>query len=98
LSCSTFAADKTPLALEGLLDLSEWNFDTDGNVEIKGDFEFYWSRFLSRQELLTAQTDTYAGVPRPWNDIVVGRDTVTGHGYATYRLNILIPSDAHSCL
>ncbi len=35
-----------PRAIEGVLDLSDWNFKKDGPVDLSGEYEFYWSRHL----------------------------------------------------
>lgn len=89
--CSTtFAATQKPVAIEGLLDLSEWDFIRDGNIELNGDYEFFWMRSLNRREQLTENTNQYATVPGPWNGITFDNIEVTSHGYATYRLNVLI--------
>jgi len=35
-----------PKAKKGVLDLSSWNFEKDGIVPLKGDWEFYWKQLL----------------------------------------------------
>lgn len=95
LGSSTVTAKHQPTAVDGLIDLSDWNFDTDGNVQLKGDYEFYWQRFLNRQELLAENPEYFAEVPKRWNGVTIGTDHATAHGYATYRLTILIPPDSH---
>ncbi|MBT4161224.1 MAG: hypothetical protein HOE54_07940, partial [Gammaproteobacteria bacterium] len=89
LSLPVLGADADPIAREGLVDLSGWDFDRDGNVELKGEYEFYWNRFLNRHELLTEQAEYFAEVPAPWNGTSIEDETVDRHGFATYRLNIL---------
>ncbi|MBT4494889.1 MAG: hypothetical protein HOC70_16710 [Gammaproteobacteria bacterium] len=93
LSLPVLGADADPIAREGLVDLSGWDFDRDGNVELKGEYEFYWNRFLNRHELLTEQAEYFAEVPAPWNGTSIEDETVDRHGFATYRLNILIPPE-----
>ena len=36
-----------PVARAGLLDLSRWQMDRDGPVQLAGEWEFYWSKLLS---------------------------------------------------
>lgn len=91
------AESPQPLAREGLLNLSEWDFLRDGNVELNGEYEFYWQQFLDRRELLTQQAENYAQVPGEWNDVPINDPEneqriirAGSHGYATYRLNVLI--------
>lgn len=82
-----------PQAVEGLLDLSEWDFRTDGNVELSGEYEFYWRRFLDRRELLTENPSYFINVPSPWNGTSTEEGPAPGHGYATYRLTVLVGSN-----
>ena len=94
LACSltwvTPATAAGPQAVNGLMDLSDWDFREDGNVELSGLYEFYWRRFLDRRELLTEQPTHYAMVPGPWNNIMTDAGPAPGHGYATYRLTVLV--------
>ena len=82
-----------PVAVEGLIDLTDWNFESDGNIALDGEYEFYWERYLSRRELLTEQPTHFATVPGPWNGHETGAGPAPAEGYATYRLNILIGPD-----
>ena len=88
---SPVSAVANPEAIEGIIDLTGWDFDRDGNIELRGEYEFYWNRFLERHELLTEQAEVFAEVPYPWNNVRINGENVEGHGYATYRLNILVP-------
>ena len=35
-----------PVAVDGVLDLSNWDFEKDGNVELKGEWRFVWEEFV----------------------------------------------------
>lgn len=37
---------KPPLAVKGVLDLREWDFERDGILSLDGEWEFYWGEFL----------------------------------------------------
>lgn len=78
--------------VDGLIDLSDWNFNRDGWVELSGNYEFYWQRHLSTKDFLRLdrQDVRYQYVPAPWNGAVVGDETLSGVGYATYRVNVLV--------
>lgn len=39
-----------PIAQKGYLDLSDWNFEKDGNVKLDGKWEFYGNRLLTPSE------------------------------------------------
>ncbi|MDA0788751.1 MAG: ATP-binding protein [Proteobacteria bacterium] len=80
-----------PTAREGLIDLSDWDFHTDGVVRLDGQYEFFWEKLYERRDLLAAIPDAYIDVPAPWNDNVIQGQTIGGHGYGTYKLTILLP-------
>lgn len=85
----------SPEAVDGILDLTAWDFAADGNVNLNGEWEFYWQElkeptdfgekegfFLSRQ---------YLSVPSSWNTFQIDGEELGGEGYATFRLKVLLP-------
>jgi len=82
-----------PYAVNGLIDLSEWNFTTDGPVSLTGDYKFFWQRHLAGTDLMVASQNSEETmfVPQSWNDEVIKGITLPGEGYATYKLNVLVP-------
>ena len=40
------AASAAPVAVAGVIDLSDWNFDQSGTVELTGQYDFYWQQHL----------------------------------------------------
>src|SRR5690554_6331582 len=55
---------------EGVLDLSTWDAHEDGLVTLNGEWEFYWERFLNKQDFLNIQVsspDKLATVPENWD-------------------------------
>ncbi|AFM12565.1 hybrid sensor histidine kinase/response regulator [Turneriella parva] len=108
LSCVGFltaCGDKRRAPIEahlGVLDLRErsqpqqtpWDFERDGILEIKGDWEFYWSQLLDPTDFQTAQKpqpSALVRIPGRWNGLKLGDDTLSGSGFATYRLKIMLP-------
>lgn len=43
--------NKTPLVENGFIDLSDWDFDKDGNVKLDGYWEFYPNELLSPSDI-----------------------------------------------
>jgi len=84
-------AHQPPRAEKGVLDLSQWNFESDGPVELSGEYEFYWRRILSPDSL---QSDTQAAhfidVPGVWNGYELNGESLPGRGFATYRLVVFL--------
>ena len=51
LGFSLDAEANTPKLANGRLDLSEWDLNHDGNLNLDGPWEFYWDRLLNYQDL-----------------------------------------------
>ena len=80
-----------PLAVQGVMDLTHWNFGTDGPIDLSGQWEFHWSRFLppgEKENAGAASPPDYIPVPGAWNGRSVSGQKIPGEGFATYRLNI----------
>jgi hypothetical protein len=84
---------ETPVAINGLLDLTQWNFNTDGPVKLSGEWEFYWEKILTEADLIAEPRPegmTLIRVPGTWNGHEVRGKKILGSGYATYRLKVLL--------
>jgi len=89
-SCSG-PQSKRPIIENGFLDLSSWNFEEDGLVDLNGQWEFYWDKLLEPEDFKsTAPLRTeYVNVPGGW-----ARQEGKSYadlGCATYRLQIKVP-------
>ena len=40
----------SPKAVNGVLNLENWNIEKDGTVELIGDWEFYWNELIENTE------------------------------------------------
>ncbi|MCB1644035.1 MAG: response regulator [Pseudomonadales bacterium] len=85
-------AQEAPQAENGLIDLSDWNFNREGPVRLNGGWEFYWNQFLTGTDLLVAEKSRKDSiyVPGGWNGQEINGHSLPGTGYATYRLNVLV--------
>ena len=85
--------ERPPEAVRGTLDLRHWDLGRDRPVPMKGEWEFHWKRLLdpgtATVRTRTEQVDLIQ-VPSVWNDQVINGERLTGEGYATYRLRILL--------
>ncbi len=91
LSCSRTTA---PSALQGVIDLTEWDFTARGPVKLDGTWEFYWGKLISpasfKDEKIAAAR-RYASVPNTWNRIPDNGGYFPGEGHATYRAIVKLP-------
>jgi PAS domain S-box-containing protein len=84
---------KVPSAVQGVLDLRNWNPALQGPVNLNGQWEFYWEKLIEPEGLLKgdfSKVKEYLNVPGNWNGQVVQGRTLSGQGYATYRLQVLL--------
>ena len=97
LSCGK-ANNKTkqpPVAKDGVIDLSNWDFNSDGPVELRGEWRFAWEDFLVAESIGTLR-EKYLGtiqVPSIWvhqkNSLKSG-ENLPETGFGTYILEIKI--------
>ena len=82
-----------PKAVGGVLDLTDWDLNQDGSLDLAGEWEFYWSQHLSPpdflKEALPAKKE-FIKVPGYWKNNEIGGSQHPPDGFATYRLNIIL--------
>jgi PAS domain S-box-containing protein len=82
-----------PKAVKGVLDLSGWDLKKDGPVDLIGQYEFYWMQHLTPQDFsktVPGEKTEFIKVPGYWNGYQLGGKELPGHGYATYRLKVVL--------
>jgi signal transduction histidine kinase/CheY-like chemotaxis protein len=92
-SCSDSSQLKSPpVARQGVLDLSHWNFEKDGVIKLNGEWEFYWKQLLAPSELAASNASkeqNFIKLPSSWNGYHINGEALNGDGYATYHLKII---------
>lgn len=101
-ACKNPNAKSMPRAVQGVLDLREWDFEKDGTVSLDGEWEFYWKEFCDpdpihrKQVCLSPSEKTFITVPGTWNNFAVRQahrpeeKPVGSDGLATYRIRVLL--------
>ncbi len=99
-SCSISEVKHHPIAKQGVLDLREWNFEKDGNVELNGEWQFIWNELLDPQNIDSTfdKKATFVSIPDGWENKIVNGVKLPRKGYATYRLTVLITKSKHKLL
>ncbi len=90
----TFAKTPFPKVVDGMLDLSEWDFDHDGLVKLDGEWEFYWKQLLTPEDFTHNANLHKTGViyvPDSWNGYTTEGQELDGNGYATFRVTLQLP-------
>lgn len=96
ISCTSGKGAPNPIAINGQMDLSGWDFKTNGDVKLIGEWEFYWKEFLTPADLKTekylARKKVFISLPNTWNRFVEARKHSymgeTGQGFGTYVLRL----------
>jgi PAS domain S-box-containing protein len=82
-----------PKAINGVLDLNNWDLKKDGPIDLSGEWEFYWKKHLIPEQFTKPNPPEKTGlmrVPGCWNGYLLEGKSLSGDGYATYRLKVLM--------
>ena len=82
-----------PKSIAGILDLREWDFEKDGPIDLSGEYEFYWKQHLKPARFTEENLPKRSGfiqVHSYWNGYDVDGMKISGTGYATYRVTVLL--------
>ena len=82
-----------PRAVRGVIDLRAWDFEQDGPVELNGEYEFFWQQHLNPADFAGRSgpiTSNFISIPGYWKGMETDTEKLSGHGFATYRLRILL--------
>lgn len=88
----TPTALQPPQAEKGILDLRAWDFARDGALSLAGEWEFYWAQLVDPAALAAGrpQLTGLIQLPASWNGYNVDGQALSGDGFATYHLEILL--------
>lgn len=91
------SAAPSPIAERGVLDLSSQQVEKL-NIALEGEWEFYWKQFIEPGKFDSVMPDHFGKVPSYWTSYDEAIPGITGTGFATYRLKIILPRDSHDSL
>ncbi len=83
---------QTPIT-KGFLDLRHER-NLDRALELAGEWEFFWNKHYLPADLIrddSLKADLFIKVPSYWSDSKDRMPEIEDHGFATYRLRILVP-------
>lgn len=79
-------------AEDGVLNLTGWDIEQDGSVELDGQWEFYWEEFVPYEDLDSPEVlkkRIFVNVPDSWDNYINGSESFPSFGYATYRIKVI---------
>lgn len=96
--CSTRREDPIPKVENGVLDLCSWNMENVSTLSLDGNWEFYWNRLVTYDQLSLETPDLYADIPNTWNFYRFKGKYLPGTGNATYRLHVITKFNRNTIL
>ena len=84
---SLASSKPTPIAKNGVLDLRNYTFKD--NINLDGQWLFYWNQLLTDSDSPTQKGDL-VNFPFRWTETKLHGHTRPAFGYATYKLQILL--------
>ena len=94
-----FAHQEIPVPINGILDLRECGMDDQSIFNLDGEWMFHWEKLLSpdnfNQHIATGLPVT---VPSYWGSYEVDGESLSGWGYGTYSLTVILPDDYHAAV
>ncbi len=86
-----------PIAKDGILNLSTWEFDDKMTIPLDGEWEFYPNTFLLEDNRKVDSIEkVYTDIPGNWKGILEPDNQKQALGYGTYRLKIILPENDRS--
>src|SRR5690606_7586842 len=83
-----FHSSNSTYAVDGLLDLREWDLDAGQSISLDGEWEFYPNAYILTEDVIVPAT--YSNIPGEWNELLNPSEP-TPYGYGSYRLRIQLP-------
>jgi len=85
-------------AEKGVIDLRAWEQNGTDSIKLEGEWEFYWQQFIYPGEFKDSNKPSYISVPGTWNNFEVNGKKLSGDGFATYRLKLLLNESRHELI
>ncbi|WP_219837680.1 cell wall metabolism sensor histidine kinase WalK [Paenibacillus sp. R14(2021)] len=88
--CTVQDGKPDPVAKGGIIDLRNWSFAGDGQIDLSGQWSFYGGQLLAPGDTKGQADERHVMVPRSWNSYNGSFGLKSGQGYATYKLKVLL--------
>jgi len=91
------AQEEIPVPQKGILDLRECTLDESSIFDLDGEWLFHWEKLLTPDNFdLHHSTGIHVTVPSYWQSYEIDGSSLSGSGYGTYSLKILLPENHNS--
>jgi signal transduction histidine kinase/CheY-like chemotaxis protein len=97
-NCAPVSSNKeiTPKVTQGVIDLRDWTFNASeadrvsGSIRLDGEWEFYWNQLYTFKDFHSGKIENahFMMIPHSWNGYEVDGITLSGIGFATFRVKV----------
>jgi len=84
---------RPPEAVAGIMDLSDWDFERDGSVNLVGEWAFFWEDFHSPDLIASFDRTNFVPVPNSWTNYDIEGEEFPPEGFGTYTLKLILPDE-----
>lgn len=84
----------SPKVENGVLNLTFWNFEKKGAINLEGNWEIYWKKLYRPGTQDSFSKESFSGYhlfPSSWSGRMFDNEVVDGNGYATFRARVILP-------
>ena len=78
----------SPVAVNGVLDLSHYNFVKNGSLVVKGEWVFHWKKLLDPNLNLGLKKGQKIKFPGFWNELELEKKKLGPLGYGSFLLRV----------
>jgi len=91
LACNNTDSSKIkPVAMDGSINLTQYNFNHDGMIKLSGMWHFYWNSYITDSETSNADFQNIK-VPGNWERVLEKDKKLPRRGFTTYHLKVFLP-------
>ena len=73
---------------QGVIDISDWDFNQKGVITLNGQWDFYWNQLLKPNDFQITRPKNVIDLPGVWNQYTNHHEKLAGKGYATFRITL----------
>lgn len=93
LACTKQETDNhvsIPQSNQGILDARKWDFEKNGTIELKGEWDFYWNHLLTPEQIKNTKIKPLIfQFPHTWNNYKIDNTPLGSQGFATFKTTLL---------
>lgn len=84
---------ETPKVIDGVLDLTHYDFEKSGSLPLAGNVDFFWKKLYNSQDFTQGMPNnkTTLALPSLWHGVKENNKEVGALGYGTYHARIKLP-------